>query len=73
MDSSVRKKVGGDDILLCAVDGNDLCRSCEEDSDAMTLRSLHKIGQLTYCGEDCSDSGDCPEGFDLGLTSERGR
>ena len=58
--------VGGDDILLCAVDGNDLCRSCEEDSDCDDAEDLCiRIGQLTYCGEDCSDSGDCPEGFDV--------
>ena len=56
--------LGGDNTLLCAVDGDDLCRRCEQDSDCDDREDLClTIGNLKYCGEACRTDADCPESY----------
>jgi hypothetical protein len=53
-----------DVVLLCAPDGNDLCRSCDTDDACDDPDDLCiQVGQRTYCGEACAEDLDCPEGF----------
>ena len=50
--------------MLCAVDGDDLCRRCEQDSDCDDPEDLClQIGNLQYCGEFCRTDVDCPESY----------
>ena len=55
---------GPDRTFLCLVDQPDLCKPCETDRecDDPADRCL-PIGLRTYCGEDCSVDGVCPEGY----------
>lgn len=59
---------GGDETLLCAADGDDLCERCALDSDCDDPQDLClKIGQFTYCGESCESDNDCPDDFSCQL------
>ena len=56
--------LGGDNTLLCAVDGHDLCRRCEQDRDCDDPEDLClSIGNFKYCGEFCRTDSDCPETY----------
>ncbi|MCA9538345.1 MAG: putative metal-binding motif-containing protein [Myxococcales bacterium] len=55
---------GPDRVFLCVTDQPDLCKPCELDRECDDPADLClPIGRHTYCGEDCSDDGLCPEGY----------
>ncbi len=56
---------GADRLVLCLPDTPALCAACTTDRDCDDLEDLclpYPLGQ--FCGEDCSDDGVCPPGYD---------
>jgi len=54
-----------DIVLLCAMDGHDLCERCESDDDCDDADDLCiQVGLSSYCGEACSADEGCPSGFE---------
>ena len=55
---------GPDRTFVCLTDQPDLCKPCETDRECDDPADLClTIGLRTYCGEDCSIDGVCPEGY----------
>ena len=56
---------GVDRDFYCLADRPDLCRTCEVDRDCDDNEDLClQIGLSTWCGEDCSRTGLCPDGYE---------
>jgi hypothetical protein len=56
---------GADRTFVCLADQPDLCKPCSAHSDCDDEPDLCVgIGNGKYCGEDCSDDGFCPEGYE---------
>ncbi len=55
---------GPDRTFVCLTDQPDVCKPCETDRECDDPADLClPIGLRTYCGEDCSADGVCPEGY----------
>ncbi|MBU1898516.1 putative metal-binding motif-containing protein, partial [Myxococcota bacterium] len=58
------RNTGADVTFICVVDKPDLCKPCEVNADCNNNSDLClKIGNGHYCAADCSENGDCPEGY----------
>ncbi|MCA9561274.1 MAG: putative metal-binding motif-containing protein, partial [Myxococcales bacterium] len=54
-----------DRLFLCTADQPDLCKPCTNDRECDDNGDLCiQIGLSTYCAEDCSDDGLCPDGYE---------
>ncbi len=55
---------GPDRTFVCLTDQPDTCKPCETDRECDDPADLClQIGRRTYCGEDCSVDGVCPDGY----------
>ncbi|MCA9542774.1 MAG: putative metal-binding motif-containing protein, partial [Myxococcales bacterium] len=56
---------GADRLFLCLPDTPELCEPCEADRDCDDPEDLClDFGRNKYCGEDCSEDGVCPPGYE---------
>ena len=56
---------GADRTFLCIADRPDLCKPCVTDLECDDNEDLCvRVGNGTYCAEDCSQDGFCPDGYE---------